>query len=170
MGELDIFEATTLGDLPRLRALLASDAGLAKAFSADGFTALHLAAFFGQPESAELLGGADPNAVAKNPMKVAVINSAAASGRADLVKMVWRRGRSERSADGGLHRAACGRCPRQRGDGAGSARCRGQSSLSSDDGQSAAEKAGSGGGGVTETGREKRKIKFTKIRRHPPLH
>jgi uncharacterized protein len=94
VDDLDVFEATTLGDLPRLRALLANDAGLAKAFSGDGFTALHLATFFGQPESTEelLRAGADPNAVATNPMKVAVINSAAASGRADLVRMVLRAG------------------------------------------------------------------------------
>jgi uncharacterized protein len=93
-GELDVFEAATLGDVPCLRALLANDATLAKAFSGDGFTALHLATFFSQPEAAhELLrAGADPNAVATNSMKVAVINSAAASGRADLVKMVLRAG------------------------------------------------------------------------------
>jgi len=74
--------------------LLANNAGLAKAYSNDGFTALHLATFFGQPEAAEelLCHGADMNAVATNPMKVAVINSAAASGRADLVKMVLRAG------------------------------------------------------------------------------
>jgi uncharacterized protein len=93
-GALDVFEAATLGDITRLRALLASDPALAKGFSGDGFTALHLAAFFSQPEAAEELlhSGADPNAVAKNSMKVAVINSAAASGRADLVKMVLRAG------------------------------------------------------------------------------
>ena len=93
-GELDIFEAATLGDLPRLRTLLTNNAALAKAYSNDGFTALHLATFFGQPETAEelLRHGADVNAVATNPMKVAVINSAAASGRADLVKMVLRAG------------------------------------------------------------------------------
>ncbi len=93
-GELDVFEAATLGDLPRLRSLLERDVSLAKGFSGDGFTALHLATFFGQPETAEelLRHGADPNAVATNAMKVAVINSAAASGRADLVKLVLRAG------------------------------------------------------------------------------
>jgi uncharacterized protein len=93
-GDLDVFEAATVGDVARLRSLLAGNAGLAKAFSDDGFSALHLATFFAQPEAAEelLRAGADPNAMATNPMKVAVINSAAASGRADLVKMVLRAG------------------------------------------------------------------------------
>ena len=93
-GDLDAFEAAILGDLARLRSLLARNPGSAKAFSEDGFTALHLATFFSQPEAAEelLRAGADPNAIATNPMKVAVINSAAASGRADLVKMVLRAG------------------------------------------------------------------------------
>ncbi len=93
-GDLDVFEAATLGDVARLRSLLANNAALAKAFSGDGFTALHLASFFAQVDAAEelLRAGADPNAMATNPMKVAVINSAAASGRADLVKMVLRAG------------------------------------------------------------------------------
>ena len=90
VSDLDVFEAATLGDVAQLRKLLNANPALAHALTADGFTALHLAAFFGQPEAAaELLcQGADANAVAKNPMKVAVINSAAASGRADLVKLV----------------------------------------------------------------------------------
>ena len=48
-GDLDVFEAATLGDAPQLRKLLAADPALAKAYSSDGFTALHLAAFFAQP-------------------------------------------------------------------------------------------------------------------------
>jgi ankyrin repeat protein len=93
-GELDIFEAATLGDLPRLRALLANDSELAKAFSNDGFTALHLAAFFGQPGAVEMIlqHAPDVNAVSRNPMKVAVINAAAASRNAEVVKLVLRAG------------------------------------------------------------------------------
>lgn len=93
-GELDVFEAATLGDLARLRALLANDPGLAKAFSNDGFTALHLAAFFGQPGAVEMIlqHVPDVNAVSRNPMKVAVINAAAASRNAEVVKLVLRAG------------------------------------------------------------------------------
>jgi ankyrin repeat protein len=88
--DLDVFEAATLGDVDQLRKLLAAEPALAKAFSADGFTALHLAAFFGQPDAAEelLQAGAAPDAVSTNTMKVAVINSAAASGRTDMVKIL----------------------------------------------------------------------------------
>ena len=93
-GDLDVFEAATLGDVLRLRALLTGSADLAKTYSADGFTALHLATFFGQLEAAEelLRHGADVNAIATNNMRVAVINSAAASGRADVVKIVLAAG------------------------------------------------------------------------------
>jgi ankyrin repeat protein len=144
-GELDIFEAATLGDVPRLRALLASDAGSSKAFSNDGFTALHLAAFFSQPEAAEALlrAGADPNAVAKNAMKVAVINSAAASGRTDLVKLVLQAGAdpNARQMSGyiALHAAAARDSVEmvQALLDAGA-----DPSLLSDDGQSPADKAG----------------------------
>jgi len=93
-GDTDIFEAATLGDVARLRELLTGSADLAKSYSADGFTALHLATFFGQLEAAEelLRQGADVNAIASNNMRVTVINSAAASGRADVVKLVLRAG------------------------------------------------------------------------------
>src|SRR5664279_5207334 len=74
VGDLDVFEAAALGDAPRLHALLANDPGLAKAFSGDGFTPLHLAAFFGQSAAVEVLlqHAPDVNAVSRNPMKVAV--------------------------------------------------------------------------------------------------
>src|SRR5450755_2500966 len=94
VGDLDVFEAATLGDVPRLHALLANDPGLAKSFSGDGFTALQLAAFFGQPAAVEALlrYAPDVNAVSRNPMKVAVINAAAASRNLEVVKLVLRAG------------------------------------------------------------------------------
>jgi hypothetical protein len=45
--ELDVFEATALGYIDRLRERLLEDHWRATAYSADGFTALHFAAFFG---------------------------------------------------------------------------------------------------------------------------
>ena len=145
VGELDVFEAATLGDVSQLRKLLAGDPALARALSPDGFTALHLAAFFSQPEAAEelLRSGADPNAVAKNSMKVAVINSAAASGRVDLVKVILRAGADPNACQQmgytALHAAAAH-------DNVEMAQALihagADPSLKSDDGQTAAEKAG----------------------------
>ena len=111
-GELDIFEATTLGDTGRLRSLLRDHPDLVGTYSADGFTPLHLASFFSQPQAAEelLAHGADPNAVATNGSKLAVINSAAASNNAALVKMLLRAGANpDAQQQGGftaLHAAA----------------------------------------------------------------
>jgi uncharacterized protein len=66
-GDLDLFEAASVGALGRLDALL-EDRSAATAWSSDGFTALHLAAFFGQPDAARLLieRGADIEAAATN--------------------------------------------------------------------------------------------------------
>src|SRR5579883_1147618 len=75
--ELDIFSAAALGREAELDALLAQSPELASAFSADGFTALHLAAFFGRAGAARRLldAGAAVNAVAHNPMLVQPLHS-----------------------------------------------------------------------------------------------
>jgi len=93
-GALDIFEAAALGDTSRLRSLLREHPDMVCTYSADGFTALHFASFFAQPAAAQELlnNGADPNAVATNGSKLAVINSAAASNNAELVKLLLREG------------------------------------------------------------------------------
>jgi ankyrin repeat protein len=90
--ELDIFEAAAFGDVARLNKLLTNDREVVKARSADGFTPLHLACFFGQLNAAEILiqHGADTNAV--SPSRIAVIHSAAASRDAALLKLVLRGG------------------------------------------------------------------------------
>jgi uncharacterized protein len=78
--ELDIFEAASLGRLERLQSCL-SDAAVVNSFSKDGFTALHFACYFGQPEAAQVLleKGAKVDAVANNATKVMPLHSAASS-------------------------------------------------------------------------------------------
>jgi ankyrin repeat protein len=78
--ELDVFEATALGYIDRLRERLDEDPGRALAFSADGVTALHFAASFGKAEAARVLrtSGAPVGVVSRNDMLVQPLHSAAA--------------------------------------------------------------------------------------------
>jgi ankyrin repeat protein len=80
--DLDVFEATALGYIDRLRERLAEDHWRATAYSTDGFTALHFAAFFGKVEAARTLldAGAAVNAYSVNELQVQPLHSAA-SGR-----------------------------------------------------------------------------------------
>ena len=52
--DLDVFEATALGYVDRLRERLDEDPARATVFSSDGFTALHFAGFFGKAEVARI--------------------------------------------------------------------------------------------------------------------
>src|SRR5579864_2983543 len=85
---LDIFEATSLGKTVRIGDLIKKDRALVNARSADGFTPLHFAAFFGQETAAHLLleNGAQPDAVANNPTKVMPLHSAAAGRNLAIVR------------------------------------------------------------------------------------
>ena len=67
-SSLDAFEAAALGDLDQLRARLDENDLAVSAWSDDGFTPLHYAAFFGHPEAARLLleRGADLELPARN--------------------------------------------------------------------------------------------------------
>jgi ankyrin repeat protein len=80
--ELDIFEASALGRIGRTREILASDPNLVHAWSADGFSALHLAAFTGHSDIVQFLleRGAVPIAPSRNHMAVHPLHSAAAGG------------------------------------------------------------------------------------------
>jgi uncharacterized protein len=92
--ELDIFEATAAGQAARVAQLLKSDPELAKSWSPDGFTALHFACFFGQEEAGMTLleQGADAAAVARNPMKVMPLHSAASVRNLALAQALVERG------------------------------------------------------------------------------
>lgn len=86
---LDVFEAAALGRLDRLKEFL-GDASTINAPSKDGFTALHFACFFGQPEAARLLieSGAAVDAVAANPTRVMPLHSAAATRNLEAARLL----------------------------------------------------------------------------------
>ena len=90
---LDIFEAAALGRLDRLRACI-NDASTINSYSNDGFTALHFACFFGQPEAARLLleAGATADGVAANPTKVMPLHSAASARNLEAARLLLERG------------------------------------------------------------------------------
>jgi ankyrin repeat protein len=84
---VDVFEAAGLGREETVRDLVRADPSLAAAWSVDGFTALHFAAFFGGGGAASVLlaAGADPNLRSRNDFAVMPIHSAVAGGHADVV-------------------------------------------------------------------------------------
>ena len=91
---LDIFEATAAGKSDAVSLILEGDPDAAKSWSADGFTALHFAAFFNRPEIARDLirHGADVAAVAKNSMKVMPLHSATAARSGEIVRLLLENG------------------------------------------------------------------------------
>jgi ankyrin repeat protein len=91
---VDIFEASVLGKVDRIQEILKSNPLRASEHAPDGFTPVALAAFFGQPAAVHALiaAGADVNAAAKNPLKVAALHAAVAGGKLDVVKAVLEAG------------------------------------------------------------------------------
>ena len=111
--ELDRFEAAIVGDLGRLSELLDEpDAEPIDQRSGDGFTALHLAAFFGRLRAAqELLDrGADPSAWASGRVRVQPLHGAVSAGHEAVARLLVEHGADpDQPQDGGftpLHAAA----------------------------------------------------------------
>lgn len=79
---LAIFGAAIQGDVPRIEELLAGNRSLVSALSTDGWTPLHLAAFFGKADAARTLlnRGAEVNARSTNSMENTPLHAAAAGG------------------------------------------------------------------------------------------
>ena len=108
--ETNIFEATALGRIERVRELLKKDPTLVKAFSPEGFTALH--GNLNHIDVVELLidNGADINAVSKNNFMATPLQSALAMGWTDAAKLLIERNANVncRGDQGGspLHEAA----------------------------------------------------------------
>lgn len=109
---LDIAEASAIGDAGRTSELLSDEPRLANSQSADGFSPLHYAAFFGHPGIARMLVEyrADVSAVANNPTMVQPLHSAAAAGQAEVVQLLLEHGADPNARQQGgfapLHAAA----------------------------------------------------------------
>jgi len=108
--EPNIFEAAATGRVGRVRELLEKNPELVKAYSPDGWTALHLN--FGNPEIVKLTldRGADIDAVSKNKFSATPLQGAAAMQNLELARLLIARGANVncRGDEGGspLHEAA----------------------------------------------------------------
>ena len=109
---LAIFAAAIQGDCSQLEALLSTNRSLISALSPDGWTPLHLAAFFGRLDAARLLlnKGAQVNARSTNQMENMPLHAAAAGRHADVIKLLLDHGASVNARQHGgwtpLHAAA----------------------------------------------------------------
>ena len=110
--ELDVFEATALGYIDRLRERLMADPASAAAFSPDGFTALHYAGFFGKVEAARELiaAGASVDVYTKNPFANQPLHAAAAGRHLEVCRLLLGAGADVNATQHGgytpLHEAA----------------------------------------------------------------
>jgi uncharacterized protein len=93
--QLDVFTAAAFGRVGRIERLLDDDPSLARAFAADGFTALHLAVYGGHREAALLLieRGADLDARSTGPVaRVPPLGTAAFVGSVELARLLLDHG------------------------------------------------------------------------------
>jgi uncharacterized protein len=92
--DMDVFDAAALGHIDRLRHRLAEDPARARAYAADGFTALHLAAFFGKAEAARILleAGASVHDYGTNDFQNQPLHAAAAGRHAEVCRLLLAAG------------------------------------------------------------------------------
>ncbi len=108
----DIFAASALGLAERTLELLDGDRTLLDAYSPDGWTPLHLAAFFGHTNLAESLleRGAKVHAVSLNAMRNTPLHAAVARSQAEVAALLIARGADVNAKQHGgwtpLHAAA----------------------------------------------------------------
>lgn len=93
-----VFEAAAVNDADRLREILAADPATADTYSVDGWAPLHLAAFFGSAEAADLLltHGADHRRIARNTVANTPLHAALAAKQLPLVERLLNAGADPR--------------------------------------------------------------------------
>jgi len=90
--ELDLFDLSALGGVAQISHLLATDVKAVHEYSGDGFSALHLACYFGQADVAKLLleNGAEIDKITMNGSDLRPLQSAVASCHLDVVKVLLK--------------------------------------------------------------------------------
>lgn len=93
-AQFDIYSAAMAERAAVVRQCLAADPGSVNSFSADGWTPLHLAAFFGCRECLQALldAGAKVNERSKNAMQNMPLHAAVAGRNHDVVRLLLERG------------------------------------------------------------------------------
>jgi ankyrin repeat protein len=101
---LDLFAAAAAGQPADVGRALEAGAAV-NDYSYDGWTALHLASFFGQLESARTLiaAGAHVPSVSRNSLKNTPLHAAAAAGHAPIALLLITRGADVNARDSGGH-------------------------------------------------------------------
>ncbi len=111
-AKLNLFEAAMSGEVDVVKRLVRENPAIVDFYSSDGFTALHLASFFGSKEIVQFLirNGANVNAVAKNMMKVMPLHSAVARSQFEISELLVSNGADVNAAQKGgispLHEAS----------------------------------------------------------------
>ncbi|MCA9294958.1 MAG: ankyrin repeat domain-containing protein [Phycisphaerales bacterium] len=109
---LNIHEAAALGDVSAILRAVEANTDAVNRMSADGFTPLHIACYFGNHDAALacLNHGADLHAVSANPSRLCPIHSAAAGGHREIIQLLLRNGADPNCVQHGgwtaLHSAA----------------------------------------------------------------
>jgi ankyrin repeat protein len=91
---LDIFEASVLGKLERVKNLIDQEPSLVSSYSPDGFTPVALAAYLGQKDVTQYLleKGANVNAMARNATGFTPLTGAIANNHVEISKILVKRG------------------------------------------------------------------------------
>lgn len=91
---VDIFEASVLGKVDRIREIVEGNPDRVSEYAPDGFTPVALAAFFGQLPAVKALiaAGADVTAAAKNGLKVQALHAAVAGRNLEIVSAILAAG------------------------------------------------------------------------------
>lgn len=101
-AEIDVFAAAATGDIDALQRAL-KQPGAVNAYAYDGWTPLHLAAFFGQLEVVNDLldAGADIHAVSRNSLKNTPLHAATAGKHSAVALRLLEHGADDQINDAG---------------------------------------------------------------------